>query len=45
MANFLIRYEDGERIKNNDGEDMWYKTKKELCMEQQFMLKKRKKKS
>jgi len=28
MANFLIRYEDGERIKNNDGEDMWYKTKK-----------------
>ena len=20
MANFLIRYEDGERIKNNDGE-------------------------
>ena len=28
MANFLIRYEDGERIKNNDGENMWYKTKK-----------------
>lgn len=28
MANFLIRYEDGERIKNNDGEDIWYKTKK-----------------
>ncbi len=28
MANFLIRYEDGERIKNHDGEDMWYKTKK-----------------
>jgi len=28
MANFLIRYEDGEIIKNNDGEAMWYKTKK-----------------
>lgn len=28
MANFLVRYEDGEKIKNNDGEDMWYKTKK-----------------
>ncbi len=28
MANFLLKYEDGDRIKNNDGEDMWYKTKK-----------------